>query len=343
MTVITLPRLCRGRPTQAGKAAYAADVQGFCDQILKIRSRLDFEVSSRGWCYLLEEHGLSKGDFDVAQELIAECRRQRILPMDIVAEDVARSFDNLEQIDDTTPQEEARRIVNTISYLPMTYTPFSFWDDQPVYLEMLVEKIDLKSLFGRICNAFHVPIANARGWSDLNTRWAMLERIRRRAAEGKHCVVLYCGDHDPAGLNISNALRQNLAELLTHAEWLELMPRLTIDRFGLNYDFIEAQGLTWIDNLDTSSGRSLADPKHKDHKQAYVQDYLRRFGVRKVEANALVVRPDAGRQLCREAILRYVSEAAPAEYRERLDAPRAEVRAEVLRLLAEEFGAGGEP
>jgi hypothetical protein len=262
--------------------------------------------------------------------------------MDIVAEDAARSFDNLEQIDDTTPEGEARRIVNTISSLPRAYTPFSFWDDQAVYLEMLVEKIDLKSLFGRICASFHVPIANARGWSDLNTRWAMLKRIRRRAAEGKHCVVLYCGDHDPAGLNISSALRQNFAELLTHAEWLELMPRLSIDRFGLNYDFIEAEGLTWIDNLDTGSGRSLADPRHKDHKQAYVQDYLHRFGERKVEANALVVRPDAGRELCRQAILRYVSADAPRDYRERLDEPRAEVSAEVLRLLAEEFGAGGE-
>jgi hypothetical protein len=340
MTVITLPRLCRGRPTQAGKAAYAADVEAFCDEILEIRSRLDFEVSSRGWCYLLEEHGLSKGDFDVAQQLIAECRRQRILPMDIVAEDGARSFDNLEQIDHTTPEGEATRIIGAMRYLPDTYTPFAFWNDQDVYLETLVEKIDLKSLFGRICKTFHVAIANARGWSDLNTRWAMLKRIRRRAAEGKHCVVLYCGDHDPAGLNISNSLRQNFAELLTHAEWLELMPLLTVDRFGLNYDFIEAQGLTWIDNLDTGSGRSLADPRHKDHKQAYVQDYLRRFGERKVEANALVVRPDAGRQLCREAILRYVSEDAPARYRERLDEPRAAVRAEVLRLLAEEFGGG---
>ena len=341
MSTITLPRLPRGRPTQAGKAAYDTEVQAFCDEILEIRSRLDFEVSSRGWCYLLEEHGLSKGDFDVAQELVAECRRQRLLPMDIVAEDIARSFDNLEDIDETTPEEEGERITGTIRWRHLGYTPFSFWDDQDVYLEMLVEKIDLKSLFNPICSRFYISIANARGWSDLNTRWAMLERIRRRAAEGKHCIVLYCGDHDPAGLNISNALRQNFAELLTHAEWLELMPLLTVDRFGLNYDFIEAQGLTWIDNLDTSSGRSLADPRHKDHKQSYVQDYLRRFGVRKVEANALVVRPDAGRQLCRDAILRYLPEDAPARYRAALAPHREQVREEVVRQLRAAYGGDG--
>jgi len=342
VSTITLPRLPRGRPTQTGKAAFNTEVQAFCDEILEIRSRLDFEVSSRGWCYLLEEHGLSKGDFDVAQQLIAECRRQRLLPMDIVAEDGARSFDNLENIDRLSPEGEARSIVGTVRWLPARYTPFSFWDDQLVYLEMLVEKIDLKSLFKPICSTFYIPIANARGWSDLNTRWAMLERIRRWAAEGKHCVVLYCGDHDPAGLNISNALRQNFAELLTHAEWLKLMPLLTVDRFGLNIDFIEAQGLTWIDNLETGSGRSLADPRHKDHKQAYVQDYLRRFGERKVEANALVVRPDAGRELCRQAILKYLSEDAPERYRESLEPFRDQVREEVLRQLRATYGAGGE-
>jgi hypothetical protein len=242
------------------------------------------------------------------------------------------------RIDDDPPEREAFWIVNSIKHRHLFYTPLSFWDDQDVYLEMLVEKVDLKSLFGPVCARFHVPIANGRGWSDLNTRWSMLERIRRWAAAGKHCVVLYCGDHDPAGLNISNALRQNFAELLTHAEWLHLMPRLTIDRFGLNYDFIEAQGLTWIDNLETGSGRSLADPRHKDHRQAYVQTYLRRFGERKVEANALVVRPDAGRQLCRDAILQYLSEDAPYKYREALEPHRERVRDEVLRQLRETYG-----
>jgi hypothetical protein len=341
--VIALPRLSRGRPTQAGRAAYDTDVQAFCSRILEIKSRLDFEVSSRGWCYILEEHGLAKGDFDDAQGLIAECRRQRLLPMDIVAEDGARSFDNLEDIDDTTPEAEAARIAAIVRWRHLYYTPFSFWEDRDVYLEMLVEKIDLKSLFGPICQEFCIPIANARGWSDLNLRWGMLQRLQRWATAGKQCVILYCGDHDPAGLNISTCLRKNLAELLSHSEWLRLMDHLTIDRFGLNYDFIEAQGLTWIDNLETGSGRSLDDPRHKDHNAEYVQGYLRRFGVRKVEANALVVRPDAGRQLCRDAILRYLPREAPDRYREALEPQRELVREEVLRQLRQTYGsAGGE-
>jgi hypothetical protein len=41
------------------------------------------------------------------------------------------------------------------------------------------------------------------------------------------------------------------------------------------------------------------DPRHTDHGKAYVQDYFRRYGARKVEANALVVAPELGRDLCR--------------------------------------------
>ena len=67
---------------------------------------------------------------------------------------------------------------------------------------------------------------------------------------------------------------------------------LTIERFGLNYDFIQKHRLTWINNRITGcksgpmKGVCLSDPKHTDHLKLYVQDYIRKFGVRKVEAEA---------------------------------------------------------
>jgi hypothetical protein len=104
---------------------------------------------------------------------------------------------------------------------------------------------------------------------------------------------------------------------------------LIIDRFGLNKDFIDELGLTWIDNLETSSGKSLADPSHHDHNQDYVQNYIKQFGARKCEANALVVRPAEGRALCRAAITKYVAEDAPKVYRDSLRAPREELKNEM--------------
>jgi hypothetical protein len=101
--------------------------------------------------------------------------------------------------------------------------------------------------------------------------------FKRHEAEGRQDVLLNCCDHDPGGLNISEFLRSNLNDLARAVNWRP--NKLIIERFGLNYDFIEAQRLTWIDNL------------HPDHNKPYVENYLKQFGARKVEANALVLRP----------------------------------------------------
>jgi hypothetical protein len=237
---LALPRRSRGRQSDAAKVRYQEQIEDFCDQILEIRSRLDFEVSARGWAYILEEHGLSKGDFDAAEELICDCRKSGALPLDICAEDGARAAENVQRISSLTPEGEAKSIVSTIRWLPDYYTPVAFWEDQDCYLEMLVEKVDLKSLFGRICGRFHIPITNARGWTDLNSRAAMMRRFARWEAKGKRCVLVYCGDHDPSGLVISTFIRSNMAELATAVGWSP--DNLIIDRFGLNFDFHQGAG-----------------------------------------------------------------------------------------------------
>jgi hypothetical protein len=52
--------------------------------------------------------------------------------MGIVAEDGARSFENLEEINDDDPEEYAARIVGSVRYQHLNYTPISFWDQQCV-------------------------------------------------------------------------------------------------------------------------------------------------------------------------------------------------------------------
>jgi len=330
-----LPHLPRGRPNGAAKAAYQTALTEFCDRILQIRSRLDFEVGTRGWCYLLEgERVIDKGEFDTCEQLITYCRKDGNLPLDICAEDGKRAVEGLEDLDEPNVETCAYDIFRYIHNAHSYYEPISFWDDLDVYVETATEKSDLKSLFSRVTQSFHVPIQNVGGWGDLNVRAGMMRRFKKWEAKGKRCVLLYCGDHDPGGLQISDFLRCNLAELGKAVGWSP--DNLIIDRFGLDYDFIEANGLTWIDNLETGSGKNLSNPKHQDHFKPYVQGYLKRFGARKVEANALVARPDAGRALCRQAILRYVPESSIKEYRRKLSAVREELRQAIAARMAAE-------
>ena len=326
-----LPKRKRGRQSAAAEARYRGGVEAFCDLIKQIKPTLDIEVGSRGWCYILEEHGLRKGDFDDAQRLINDCRKSGDLPIDICAEDGARETVGLEELNSNDVEEEVESWVDWLrDRAHENYTPISFWDDLDVYVEMAVEKVDLRNLFAPVCEEFHVPLTNFKGWADINSRYAIMRRfkVHRR----KQCVLLLCGDHDPAGLHITNKIYKNLGDLSGAADWDP--ENLIIRRFGLNAEFIDDNNLTWIDNLETSKGLDLADEDHDDHEFDYVQDYLammtERYGEglskRKCEANALVVRPEMGRQLCRDAILEHVSAGAVQRHERRLTRVRNQLR-----------------
>jgi hypothetical protein len=284
-----------------------------------------------GWCYVLEEHGLEKGDFDVAERLINKCRKSGLLPLDICCEDEGRLAENLEKIDSETPTEFAQGWVDYLSHAHEQYCPVSFWNDLDVYVEMTVEKIDLRSLFSPVCAEFHVPLTNISGWNDINSRAAIMRRFKHWERRSKRPVLLHCGDHDPGGLHISGFLRSNMEDLEDAVGWAP--DSVHTDRFGLNYDFIKEHRLTWIENLKTGSGGDLADKDHNDHDKPYVQDYLDKFGARKVEANALVVRPEAGRKLCRDAILKYVPADAVERYECRLASEQRKAKRAIAQLL----------
>jgi hypothetical protein len=333
-----LPKLPPGRPSPASRAEYKAEVEAFAEAILELKSGMDFSVSARGWGYILENHVvITKGELDAAERLINALRKNGTLPLDICAEDVRRQSEGEQRIDGSI-EDELAAWERGLRRAPDRYTPTGFWDEQDVYIELGVEKIDLRNLFAPVCDEFFIQRQNLAGWSDLWARARILMRFYEHWP--KRLVYLWCGDHDPGGLQISDFLRANFRELAAAvAEKLgvdvdeieQMIEDIEIDRFGLNADFIEDLGLVWIDNLETSSGRSLASPGHPDHSKPYVQNYIRRYGVRKCEANALVVRPDEGRELLREAILRYLYEDAPEDYRASLAAPRAELRSAINR------------
>jgi hypothetical protein len=275
--------------------------------------------------------------------LITECRKNGLLPYDFVTEDERRAADGVEAIDYENPDDEVDHAIDELLHRHEGYRPFSFWDGVDTYVEMAVEKVDLKSLFEPICLEHHVRIKNCAGWSDVNSRCTMMLRFKAMEEQGKQCVLLYCGDFDPGGLNISNFIRKNFEDL-SEAVGGWRPDKLIIERFGLNLDFINKHKLTWIDNLVTGSGGRLDDPSHRDHNKPYAQNYLRQYCSkdasgnwqgRKVEANALVTRAAAAHQLCREALAKHIDEDALAAYEAELAKRREELRRKIAKRLGD--------
>jgi hypothetical protein len=329
--MIVLPKRKPGRQSAAAIERYQGELNAFCQAMKQIWSTLDFGIGVREWGYLLEEHGLTKGEFGALCDLITQCRKDCLLPLDICHDDDNRATIGIQYVHDASIEECAQNALDTARYVVNTYTPHGFWDDQPYYVELWAEKLSLRNMFESVCKRYYVPLANAKGWSDLNMRAAVMRRFRDHGRAGRQCVLLYIGDFDPGGLAISDTLHSNFKELEKAVGWNP--DGLIIDRFGLNYDFIMEQGLSWVENLETSSGKRLDDPKHADFNKPYVQNYLKQYGARKVEASALVTRVVEGRALCEAAIRKYVNPRDVETYEQSLIEPRIAVNEVLTELL----------
>jgi hypothetical protein len=303
--------------------------------LLGIAAALDFKQAVRDWCYTLEErqHGLTKDKFDAAESAINLLRARGLLPIDFVIDDESRKPKGIDPTScDGSVEEELEGIWDHVSWRARNYDPLPFCQGQPYYVELMVEKIGLASLAEKPCDGRMVLVTNGRGDTDMLSRARMLPRFAEAQERGQDVVLLYIGDHDPKGLLISDGLRENLRKLTgAHFEdgtTFECdVDAITIRRLGLNYDFIvnELPATVWTNNLLTSSGKDLADPRHRDHFKPYVQNYIAKYGVRKCEANAIVTRPGAGRKQIADAIDEYLDQDVIARYWTMVEQGRAKL------------------
>lgn len=212
---------------------------------------------------------------------------------------------------------------------------------------MVVEKIDLKTLFEPVCKQFHIPIANSKGWSSMLQRAEYAKRFKEAEDQGLKCLLLYFGDHDPDGLRIADTIRKNLADL-KDVTWYDGVKgydpaNLEIFRFGLDAEMIEEHDLIWIDNLITGSGGSIAQEidgqiiqgktkkgkPHPNFKMDYAQNYIKKYGVRKCEANALIPYPDIAREYVKEVIERYLG----TDTEEKFQKAKEEGKQSILKFM----------
>ncbi len=359
-----------GAPTNADKLKYKCDRDMFIEYILEIYSTLDFGVSSRGWAYLLETHGIiTKGEFGQAQELLIDLRKKGFLPVNITIPDEERAFTTFDSGIEQAPGDFAQEWFDEFQkaewYFRRSYKEYDgvdFWQHQDCFVMMMVEKGDLKRLFEPVCEKYYIPIASTRGWYDVHERWEAAYRFKFHESRGRQPIMLYCGDHDPDGLKISEALKHNFEEIRDCWEAYERdldrqvegwdPENLIVDRFGLNADFIDEKGLTWIDNLETGGGYyaeviggEIVQGKirkgnkwepHPGFDCDYVQEYLQEHGVRKCEANALVVAPAAGRELALQAINKHIPRARLVEHIKNRAIGKKESKQAIEALLEDE-------
>jgi hypothetical protein len=322
-----------GRVSLQRRLEYEDEMANFRAWMQATKRSLGFAPVSRSWLYLFEDAGIiTKGDFKKATDWLSKARKALdsngcpLIPLSLVANDTTRALDGVDVFDEEeTPRDYINNLLRRITDSAKHYWPASYWKFQSYFPIIWVEKRDLIKLFEPA-----IPRAVKRfagkGWADINSRAEVLRLVMEARKNDLEPVILYCGDLDPVGVSISDNIRSNLADLVDavvaeemdraghHASFRPTLADqcsvedLEIVRFGLNEEFIEDNGLLWIDGLETSSGQDLADPNHNDHFKPHVQSYLDTYGPRKVEANALITRPEAAKELMEQALADYIDE-----------------------------------
>jgi hypothetical protein len=85
------------------------------------------------------------------------------------------------------------------------------WVDQAYRIEVMVEKDALSGVLEPVCRELDVAITANKGYSSSSTMHEIGQRLARYAKYDQRVVILYLGDHDPSGIDMTRDVAERLA------------------------------------------------------------------------------------------------------------------------------------
>jgi len=101
--------------------------------------------------------------------------------------------------------------------------------DQPYYIEVWVEKDALAGVVVPLCQELDVACLVCRGFVSQSALWQGALRFGHRRSQD--CVLVYLGDHDPSGIDMTRDIRERLN--------LTFGTRVDVQRIALTMEQIE--------------------------------------------------------------------------------------------------------
>lgn len=174
------------------------------------------------------------------------------------------------------------------------------WVGQPNRPFVIIEKAALTTVLKPVCDEFDVPIVAIRGTaSDTVLRALASEHLVPAIEDDQKPVVLYLGDHDPAGLGICENVQSRLSLYSDDTE-------IRLDRLALNWDQVG----TLPDNVENKVKEATSEKKGDPRGPAYIK----KFGTNQTwELDALT--PEFTVKLVRDAVEALIEEPTLWEQR----------------------------
>lgn len=190
--------------------------------------------------------------------------------------DDSRFTDRSRRIDDTSFDSPEDFIEICQDTLKRQYVR-RFWDSQPVYPEIWVEKDALSQVLAEAVYPFNTIVAPSRGYSSYSYLRDAANRISQYSNSGKPAVVLHFADHDPSGIDMSRDLQDRLAKYCGR--------KVEVRRVALTHDQVRRYSL-------------IPNPvKQADRRSSA---YVSRYGDQCWELDA--IEPNELIRLCRAAV-----------------------------------------
>ncbi len=158
------------------------------------------------------------------------------------------------------------------------------WQDQDFYVEVWIEKDALVGVIQSVCEDFDVPYFACRGNPSQSEMWRAGKRLSRQLNHGKDVRIIYLGDHDPTGIDITRDIEDRLGMFTAYLG-------VEVPRIALNMDQVEEYG---------------PPPNPTKMTDSRAAGYVERFGHESWELDALD--PRVIRDLIRDKIGEYRDE-----------------------------------
>ncbi len=181
------------------------------------------------------------------------------------------------------------------------------WRDQTTYVELWVEKAAMQAFFLQAVEGLEVHLFPTRGYPSLTSLKEAADRLED-LAEDRDIIILYSGDFDPSGVDITRYIQERLRD--------DFGIKVEVRRIAINAEQIEEYSLP------------TAPPKQSDSRTAKFED---EHGSETVELEAF--RPDDLAAIVRGAVEDLFDEGAFEETEERERTGREEIRRRVQEAL----------
>jgi hypothetical protein len=148
------------------------------------------------------------------------------------------------------------------------------WVGQENYVEVFVEKDALSGILVPVCRDLDVRFTANKGYSSSSAMYEASKRILRAAQAGRNIHIIYLGDHDPSGIDMTRDIRDRFS-LFTYDGDFE------VHRLALNYDQVKL----W--NPPENPAKE-SDSRYEDYRQKFGESSWELDAVEPAELAGLV-------------------------------------------------------